>query len=47
MHELDIVAEDGGEEVGFGAQGEVFDGEIMHAADDEFEAFAVEALEMR
>ena len=43
MHHLDVVAEDGGKEVGFGAEGEVFDGEVVHAFYHEFETSCVEA----
>ena len=43
MHELNVIAEDGSEEVGFGSQGQVFDGKIVHAAHDELEASGVEA----
>ena len=42
VHELDIVAEDGGKEVGFGAQGQIFYGEVVYPTRDEFDAACIE-----
>lgn len=40
---MDIVAEDGGKKVGFGAEGQVFDGEVVYAFYHEFETSCIEA----